>query len=113
SLLEVTADLTAALSPSQVIIDGAEIPDMLTLEGPKAYLKDGEYWIYAPAGGVADGYQVVFRSPHLRGPYEHRIVLEQGSSCVNGPHQGALVDDADGSWWFVHFQDRDVFGRVT
>ncbi|WP_193103592.1 glycoside hydrolase 43 family protein [Brachybacterium sp. FME24] len=113
TLLEVTPELTAPLSTSQVIIDGATIPDMLTLEGPKAYVHDGWYWIYAPAGGVADGYQVVFRSRDLRGPYEHRIVLEQDSTAVNGPHQGALVDDVHGHWWFVHFQDRDVFGRVT
>ena len=113
SLLEVTPDLTAPLSTSQVIIDGADLPGMLTLEGPKAYRHDGWYWIYAPAGGVADGYQVVFRSRDLRGPYEHRIVLEQDSTPVNGPHQGALVDDGNGGWWFVHFQDRGVFGRVT
>ncbi|MGP9539249.1 family 43 glycosylhydrolase [Brachybacterium sp. AOP43-C2-M15] len=113
SLLEVTPDLTAPLSTSQVIIDGAAIPDMLTLEGPKAYRHDDWYWIYAPAGGVADGYQVVFRSRDLHGPYEHRIVLEQDSTPVNGPHQGALVEDPAGGWWFVHFQDRDVFGRVT
>ncbi|HJG50678.1 MAG TPA: glycoside hydrolase 43 family protein [Brachybacterium faecium] len=113
SLLEVTPDLSAALSPSQVIIDGADLPGMLTLEGPKAYRQGGWYWIYAPAGGVADGYQVVFRARELHGPYEHRIVLEQDSSPVNGPHQGALVDDVHGDWWFVHFQDRGVFGRVT
>lgn len=113
SLLEVTPDLTAPLSTSQVIIDGATIPGMLTLEGPKIYRHGGWYWIYAPAGGVADGYQVVFRSRDLHGPYEHRIVLEQDSTPVNGPHQGALVDDGVGGWWFVHFQDRGVFGRVT
>ncbi|MGP9582372.1 family 43 glycosylhydrolase [Brachybacterium sp. AOP42-C2-15] len=113
SLLEVTPDLTAALSPSQVVIDGAELPGMLTLEGPKAYRKDGWYWIFAPAGGVADGYQVVFRARSIEGPYEHRIVLEQDSTPVNGPHQGALVDDIEGRWWFLHFQDRGVFGRVT
>jgi len=113
SLLEVTPDLRAALSPSRVVIEGSDIPGMLTLEGPKIYRLNGWYWIFAPAGGVADGYQVVFRSRTLHGPYEHRIVLEQDTSPVNGPHQGALVDDVDGNWWFVHFQDRGVFGRVT
>lgn len=113
SVLEVTEDLTAALSPTRTVIDGDAIPGMVTLEGPKAYRRDGWYWIYAPAGGVAEGYQVVFRSRDIHGPYEHRIVLEQGSSSVNGPHQGALVDDADGNLWFLHFQDRGVFGRVT
>lgn len=113
SLLEVSPDLRTALSPSTVVIDGAELPGMLTLEGPKAYRKDGWYWIFAPAGGVAEGYQVVFRSRSLEGPYEHRIVLEQHTTGVNGPHQGALVDDVHGNWWFLHFQDRGVFGRVT
>lgn len=113
SLLEVMPDLSAALSPSQVIIDGADLPGMATLEGPKIHRHGGWYWIFAPAGGVADGYQVVFRSRHLHGPYEHRVVLEQDTSPVNGPHQGALVDDVHGDWWFVHFQDRGVFGRVT
>src|SRR5699024_12833069 len=89
------------------------IPGMVTLEGPKAYRRDGWYWIYAPAGGVADGYQVVFRARDIHGPYEHRIVLEQDSSPVNGPHQGALVDDAEGHPWLLHFPDRGVFGRVT
>ena len=113
SLLEVSPDLRTALSTSTVVIDGADLLGMLTLEGPKAYRKDGWYWIFAPAGGVADGYQVVFRSRSLEGPYEHRIVLEQDTTAVNGPHQGALVDDVHGRWWFLHFQDRGVFGRVT
>ncbi|MGN7210546.1 MULTISPECIES: family 43 glycosylhydrolase [Brachybacterium] len=113
SVLEVTPDLTAALSPTRTVIDGDAIPGMVTLEGPKAYRRDGWYWIYAPAGGVADGYQVAFRARDIHGPYEHRIVLEQDSSPVNGPHQGALVDDVEGNLWFLHFQDRGVFGRVT
>ena len=113
SVLEVTPDLTASLSPARTVIDGATIPGMATLEGPKAYRRDGWYWIYAPAGGVADGYQVVIRARDIHGPYEHRIVLEQDTTPVNGPHQGALVDDVDGNLWFLHFQDRGVFGRVT
>src|SRR5690625_6681156 len=50
SVLEVTSDLTAALSPTRTVIDGDAIPGMVTLEGPKAYRRDGWYWIYAPAG---------------------------------------------------------------
>ncbi|MGY5765299.1 family 43 glycosylhydrolase [Brachybacterium sp. DNPG3] len=113
TLLEVTPDLRAPLDGGEIIIDGDDLGDMLTLEGPKIYRMHGAYWIWAPAGGVADGYQVVFRADDLRGPWEHRIVLEQGSTPVNGPHQGALIDDEDGAWWFLHFQDRGVFGRVV
>ena len=32
---------------------------------------------------------------------------------INRPHQGALVDTPDGDWWFVHFQDADVYGRIV
>lgn len=44
---------------------------------------------------------------------EGRIVLAQGTSDINGPHQGALVDTPNGESWFVHFQDLDAYGRVV
>ncbi|HLP76126.1 MAG TPA: glycoside hydrolase 43 family protein [Candidatus Paceibacterota bacterium] len=83
-----------------------------TLEGPKFLKKDGWYYILAPAGGVATGWQVVFRSKNIYGPYEDRIVLERGSTEINGPHQGALVEAGVGEWWFIHFQDAGLYGRV-
>jgi len=54
----------------------------------------------------------VLRSRNIYGPYEDKIVLEQGSTAINGPHQGALVDLANGDWWFLHFQDAGVYGRI-
>jgi beta-xylosidase len=84
-----------------------------TIEGPKFLKKDGWYYLLAPAGGVATGWQVALRSKNIYGPYEDRIVLEQGGTAINGPHQGALVDTADGGWWFVHFQDAGVYGRIV
>lgn len=92
----------------------AEIPlDQPALEGPKLHKLDGWYYISAPSGGVASGWQVVFRSREVYGPYEERIVLAQRGSDVNGPHQGGLVDTAGGEWWFMHFQDRGIYGRVV
>jgi beta-xylosidase len=84
-----------------------------TLEGPKFLKKDGWYYILAPAGGVESGWQVALRSRHIYGPYEDKIVLQQGSTAINGPHQGALIDTPGGSWWFVHFQDAGVYGRIV
>jgi beta-xylosidase len=84
-----------------------------TIEGPKLYKRDGWYYIFAPAGGVATGWQVVLRSRHILGPYEDRVVLARGSTDVNGPHQGAWVETADGASWFLHFQQRGVWGRVV
>ena len=83
-----------------------------TLEGPKFLKRNGWYYISAPAGGVQTGWQVILRSRNIYGPYEDRTVLHQGDTDINGPHQGALLDTADGRWWFMHFQDVDICGRI-
>ncbi|TDD14242.1 glycoside hydrolase family 43 protein [Nonomuraea diastatica] len=106
-------DARRLLDAGQVVIDGDLLPGYRTLEGPKLYKRDGDYWIFAPAGGVTDGWQSAFRAKDIAGPYTDRIVLEQGDTDVNGPHQGAWVDAPDGSHWFLHFQDRGPFGRVV
>lgn len=97
----------------KVVIDGNKLPGYRTLEGPKFYKQDGWYYVFAPAGGVEEGWQAVFRSRSIEGPYEDRVVMDQGSSAVNGPHQGAWVRAQDGKDWFLHFQDRKAYGRVV
>ena len=84
-----------------------------TIEGPKLYKRNGYYYIFAPAGGVKTGWQTVLRSRNIRGPYEEKIVMHQGSSPVNGPHQGAWVDTPYGEDWFLHFQDVGNAGRIV
>lgn len=84
-----------------------------TMEGPKFYKRNDYYYIFAPAGGVKTGWQVVLRSRNIFGPYEDKIVLEQGNSRINGPHQGAWVQTQTGEDWFVHFQDRYAYGRIV
>ncbi|MDQ7905401.1 glycoside hydrolase 43 family protein [Phytohabitans sp. ZYX-F-186] len=106
-------DGSALLDGGRHIVDGDALPGYRTLEGPKFYTHDGWYWIFAPAGGVTDGWQSAFRSRHVFGPYEDRIVLAQGDTPVNGPHQGAWVTTVDGADWFLHFQDKGAFGRVV
>lgn len=83
-----------------------------TVEGPKMYKRNSYYYIFAPAGGVATGWQLVLRSKNIYGPYEEKIVLEQGSTKINGPHQGAWVGTPSGEDWFYHFQDVDAGGRI-
>lgn len=101
---------TAVLDEGQNVFDGHDKHH--TMEGPKLYKKDGYYYIFAPAGGVETGWQVVMRSKNIYGPYEDKIVLEQGSTAINGPHQGAWVTSVDHNSWFLHFQDQGVYGRV-
>jgi beta-xylosidase len=113
TLHKLSADGTRVLDAGEVIIDGANIPNWHTIEGPKLYKRNGWYYVFAPANGVATGYQGVFRSKNIYGPYEPRIVLEQGSTPINGPHQGAWVDTPAGEDWFLHFQDIGAYGRVV
>ena len=82
-------------------------------EGTKFLKRNGWYYLIIPEGGVGQGWQTVLRSRNIYGPYQPRVVLEQGSTKINGPHQGALVDAPDGSWWFYHFQETPVLGRVV
>jgi len=99
------------LDQGKMVFDGhAHHP---TIEGPKLYKRNGYYYIFAPAGGVATGWQTVLRSRHIYGPYEDKIVMDQGTTAVNGPHQGGWFELKSGESWFMHFQDRGLFGRVV
>ncbi|MBX3007201.1 MAG: glycoside hydrolase 43 family protein [Melioribacteraceae bacterium] len=84
-----------------------------TIEGPKLYKRNGYYYIFAPAGGVKPGWQTILRSKNIYGPYEDKIVLELGSTKINGPHQGGWVTTQSGEDWFIHFQDRYAYGRIV
>ena len=85
-----------------------------SLEGFKFLDKrEGYYYFSAPAGGVPTGWQAVFRAKTIYGPYEERIVLRQGKTPINGPHQGGLVSTQTGEWWFIHFQDKGSYGRIV
>jgi len=94
-----------------IVYDGHEIDP--TIEGPKFYKRNGFYYIFAPAGGVSTGWQLVLRSKNIYGPYERKVVMDEGKSAVNGPHQGAWVNTQKGEDWFLHFQDKGAYGRVV
>lgn len=104
-------DGTRVLDKGKIVFDGHK--NQPTIEGPKFYKHNGYYYIFAPAGGVKLGWQVVLRSKNVYGPYETKIVLAQGNTKINGPHQGGWVETQKGESWFVHFQDRYEYGRVV
>ncbi|MFD2662895.1 glycoside hydrolase family 43 protein [Paenibacillus thailandensis] len=110
-LCRMSPDGTRLLDEGQIIFDGTS--DHPTMEGPKMYKRNGYYYIFAPAGGVAKGWQTVLRSRSIYGPYEDKIVLHQGDTPINGPHQGGLVELKSGESWFMHFQDKDAYGRIV
>jgi beta-xylosidase len=111
-IFEMTTDGTKSLTESRLVFDGH--PDNPTCEGPKFYKRNGYYYIFCPAGGVKQGWQLALRSKNVYGPYEERRVMAQGKSDINGPHQGAWVDTPDRKQdWFLHFQDMYAYGRTV
>jgi beta-xylosidase len=108
---QLNAEGTKAITEGVMVYDGHEKD--VTIEGPKFYKRNGYYYIFAPAGGVPTGWQLVLRSKNIYGPYERRVVMDQGKSVTNGPHQGAWVTTQAGEDWFLHFQDKAAYGRVV
>lgn len=108
---EMSPDAKSLLGEERIVFDGHDAHP--TVEGPKFYKRNGYYYIFAPAGGVATGWQLVLRGKSPFGPFDEKVVLEQGKSVVNGPHQGAWIDDVKGNHWFVHFQDVEELGRIV
>jgi len=108
---EMSADGTKAIGQPVIVFDGNGTENR-TCEGPKFYKRDGWYWIMCPAGGVPEGFQLAMRSKSPYGPYEAKKVLQQGKTAINGPHQGAWVHTKYGEDWFLHFQDKEAYGRV-
>jgi beta-xylosidase len=110
-LHRMSSDGRRVLDAGTVIVeDKARLP---ILEGPKLYKRNGYYYILAPFGGVEKGAQVALRSRSITGPYEQRVVLGQGTTALQGPHQGGWVETPSGQGWFVHFNSTGAFGRIS
>ncbi|HEA19168.1 MAG TPA: glycosyl hydrolase 43 family protein [Pseudoalteromonas prydzensis] len=113
TLREMSDDASWVSDKFTHIVDGKNHPGYRTIEGPKFYKRNGYYYIFAPAGGVDLGWQSVFRATAITGPYEAKVVMAQGNSVINGPHQGAWVHTKFAEDWFIHFQSKQAYGRIT
>lgn len=92
--------------------EGQKVYDGPCAEGTKIFKRNGWYYLFIPEGGVENGWQTACRSRSIYGPYESRKVLQQGTTSINGPHQGGLVDLENGESWFIHFQSTGAIGRI-
>ena len=82
-------------------------------EGSRVVKHNGKYYAFViswPAGKPRR--QLCYRADSITGPYEKQVVLESQFGGFPYVGQGCLVDDADGNWWGVIFQDRGGVGRV-
>lgn len=108
---EMSVDGKRLLDDGVMVFDGHQ--NNPTVEGPKFYRQNGYYYIFAPAGGVTSGWQLVLRSKNVLGPYQVKKVMHQGNTEINGPHQGGWVKTNTGEDWFIHFQDKEAYGRIV
>jgi beta-xylosidase len=83
------------------------------LEGNQIIKKDGKYYMMMiswPRGEKRR--QVVYRADQVTGPFEKKVILEDNFLGFSYAGQGALIDDKNGNWYSLIFQDRGGVGRV-
>lgn len=86
----------------------------LRAEGCRAIVK-GDYiymfFIDLPKNGIRR--ELCYRSKELEGPYEYKIIFEETLGLDNcGVAQGVIIDDEEGNWHSILFQDRGGSGRI-
>lgn len=82
-------------------------------EGSRVVKHNGKYYalvISWPAGKPRR--QLCYRADNICGPYEKCVILQSEFGGFPYVGQGCLVDDADGNWWGMIFQDRGGVGRI-
>ena len=83
------------------------------LEGSRFIKHDGKYYLIMiswPKGKPRR--QVCYRADNIMGPYEKKVILESEFGGFPYAGQGTIVDDGNGNWYGVIFQDRGGVGRV-
>jgi len=71
-------------------------------EAAKIYKIDRYYYIFLAQWIDGDRKQLVLRGKSMYGPFERKIVMEKAAGALRSVCQGALVQAADGSWWYTH-----------
>lgn len=83
------------------------------LEGSHVIKHNGKYYLLMiswPQGEKRR--QVCYRADEITGPYEKKVILEDNYAGFPYVGQGCLVDDKNGNWYAIIFQDRGAIGRV-
>lgn len=93
TIKKLNAEGTKVIDDGVIVYDGHETDP--TIEGPKLYKRNGYYYIFAPAGGVPSGWQLVLRSKNIYGPYERRVVMDKGKSIYKRPAPGCMGNNTN------------------
>lgn len=82
-------------------------------EGSRVIKHNGKYYAFVISWPIGrPRRQLCYRADNIEGPYEKCVVLQSEFGGFPYVGQGCLVDDADGNWWGMIFQDRGGVGRV-
>lgn len=82
-------------------------------EGSRVIKHNGKYYAFViswPSGKPRR--QLCYVADKITGPYEKHVVLESQFGGFPYVGQGCLIDDKEGNWWGMIFQDRGGVGRV-
>lgn len=122
-ITELTADATAIKEGgiNQLLVSTPKENYYVPCEGSHAYKINGMYYLlFCDWPHNERKRQLCYRSPHLLGPYESKIILDDdmGFTSVGasqgsiGVAQGGIVDTPDGRWYSIMMQDHGAVGRI-
>lgn len=109
NVAKLSNDLTSQVSSQEVYT----YPD--AVEGSRMYKIDGQYYILNIDPSTAIEYVLKSSSPD--GSYTQKTLANAPDSPLytgggGSPHQGGLVDDTSGNWYYMGFVDAYPGGRV-
>lgn len=114
-MMELKQDLSDVIEGSHRQLFNREADETGLLEGSRMIKHDGRYYLLMISHVYAPGRhrrEVCYRADDIQGPYEKQVILEADYGGFPYIGQGTIVDDAEGNWYGVIFQDRGAVGRV-
>jgi len=86
----------------KLLDEGKPIYSAPGAEAAKIYKIEGRYYIFLAEWRNNDRKQIALRGKSLYGPFERKVLMERAGPGHRSVCQGALVQAADGSWWYTH-----------
>ena len=82
------------------------------LEGSQAFKHEGKYYLMMISSPRTGRREVCYRADKITGPWEKKVILKDNFATFGLVGQGCVIDDENGNWYGLMFQDRGGVGRV-
>lgn len=114
SLKELKSDLTDVKSGGiDTHVFERDSEETGLLEGSQVIKHNGKYYLLMISWPKnKPRRQVCYRADNIAGPYEKKVILQDNFADFPFCGQGCIVDDVNGNWYGLIFQDRNGVGRV-